>query len=211
MIPAEKVTVIYTKENALRVVKRLDTNIAVPNPIQWQPTITVEIVGMLEDQQTMENYPIYQDYVLVQYLSTICSMKYHGCHTSRKTGSVDWSSWYFSYIRTNRRRKILKSAFSTLLLAPVKLIIIVDTEELYLSPSIPPNSTEKPISADVNVIRLEYEMRIVYEICWISGTIDLVYSGKSTDIPLCRSLKLLMHTGKIPIDLSPHESSHNYR
>lgn len=54
--------------------------------------------------------------------------------------------------------KVIKYAFSTLLLTPVRLLIIVDYYDLYISLSKRRNSIDTSIRADVNVIRFEYEM-----------------------------------------------------
>lgn len=107
--------------------------------------------------------------------------------------------------------KILKTTLATLTATPVRLILIVDSKDLYTSLSTRRNSIDRSIRADVNIIRFEYDMGHVDQICWLPGAVNLADPGTKTDIPLSQSLQLMMHTGKIPIDLSRQENRRNDR
>lgn len=102
--------------------------------------------------------------------------------------------------------KTLKRALSTLLCIPVKLIVVVDSTDIFTSLSTRRNLIDKSIRADENVIRFEYEVRNVDEMCWLPGPVNLADPGTKTTSPLNQSLQLLMNSGIIPIDISRHES-----
>lgn len=66
----------------------------------------------------------------------------------------------------------LKAALSTIMLLPVRFIIIVYSKVLYKSLSTSCNYIDRSIRADVNVIRFEKETGTVDELCWLPGTLN---------------------------------------
>lgn len=104
---------------------------------------------------------------------------------------------------------MLKSVLSILLAMRVKLAILVDSKGLYTSLSSRRNSIDKSILADVNFIRFDYEAGNVDTLCWLPVCVNLAGPGTKKNIPLCKALQLLMHTGQVPLDLS-RQKSHRY-
>lgn len=84
--------------------------------------------------------------------------------------------------------------------------MIVDYKKFYTSLFTRRNSIDRSICADVNIIRFEYEVITIDVVRWILGTVKLADHGTNTDSPICQLLQVLMHFGKIPLDLSRHES-----
>lgn len=101
--------------------------------------------------------------------------------------------------------KILKQAMSTLLGLPIRLIVALDSRDLFTSLSTKRNSVDKSIRAEVNVIRFEYETGNADEIVWIPSRVNLIDPGTNTDSPLVQSLQLTIATDKLSTDLSASE------
>ena len=78
----------------------------------------------------------------------------------------------------------MKRAMSTLLNMPIRLMVALDSRELFSPLSTKRNSIDKSICADVNCIRYEYETRNVDEVIWIPGNVNLTDPGTKTGSPL---------------------------
>ena len=102
--------------------------------------------------------------------------------------------------------KVLKQALSTLLGIPLRLIIALDSLDLFTALSTQKNSIDKSIRADVNVIRYEYETQHADDMIWIPGRVNLTDPGTKTDSPLTQAMIQTMACGKLSIDLSEAEA-----
>lgn len=61
--------------------------------------------------------------------------------------------------------KFLKTALSTLLVVYIKLVIVIDSEDLHTFLSTPCISIDNSICTDINVLRFEYEVGHVNVMC----------------------------------------------
>lgn len=212
MMPSAKVPVLAAQANAIKILKNLGSNITFPKPSKGPHTVTIAVfadAGRLTDhgQLCFVSGLLFGPLALNSTFHTLSWMS----HKSRRPVRSIAAAEVLAASEAIDEGKILKSTFSTLLSSPVRLVIIVDSKDLYTSLSTRRNSVDKSIRADVNLIRFEYEMRTVDEFCWVPGAVNLADPGTKTDSPLCQSLQLLMHSGKIPIDLSRHEARRNDR
>lgn len=96
--------------------------------------------------------------------------------------------------------------FSLLLKIEVKLAEIVDSKNLYTFLSSRQNSIDRSTRANFHVIQLEYEVGNIDELFWLPGSTNLTDSLTKTDSTPCQALQLLMHTRRISLDVSKHES-----
>ena len=61
---------------------------------------------------------------------------------------------------------------------------------------------DKPVQADVNVIRFEFETKKVAFMTWIAGKLNPADVLTKKDFTMLQSLQLILLNGEIPIDLS---------
>lgn len=102
--------------------------------------------------------------------------------------------------------KILKKTMTKVLQVPLRLIVALDSRDLFTSLSTQRNSIDKSIRADINVIRYEYEIRNADDIIWIPAKVILTDPGTKPDSPLTQNMIQTMSCGRIAIDLTAHET-----
>ena len=56
------------------------------------------------------------------------------------------------------------------------------------------------------MIRYEFETHSVDHVVWVPRKVNLADPGTQRDSALCDALRLLLYTGKIPLDLSVAET-----
>lgn len=95
----------------------------------------------------------------------------------------------------------LSKAFSENFRVEVKLLICVDSKELFTYLSTQILSLDKSIRCDVVCIRFEFETGEVDRIIWIPGKVNIADLLKKKDSPLSEVLQLTLTTGRICVDL----------
>lgn len=211
-LPKATVSVLTLQANALRTLKKLQTFICYPRPVGGSHSVTIAIfadAGRLTDHGQLS----YISGLLLGPLQkgSIFHVLSWMSHKSKRPVRSIGAAEILAASEAIDEGKTLKTALSTLLAIPVRLIIIVDSKDLYTSLSTRRNSIDRSIRADVNVIRFEFETGNIDELCWLPGQLNIADPGTKTDSPLCQSLQLLMHDGKLPLDISRHESRRHDR
>lgn len=97
--------------------------------------------------------------------------------------------------------KVLTQSLSVLLDFRLRLLIALDSRDIFTSLGSQRNSVARSIRADFNVIRYEYETRYANEIIWIPGCGNLTDSGTKSDSPLSKALQLIFRTGNFSLDM----------
>ena len=211
-LPDARVSVLSLQANGLKVLKKLGTSISFPKPMKGPHAVSIAVfadAGRLEDhgQLAFVSGLLIGPLALDSTFHTISWMSHKSKRPVRSIAAAE----ILAASAAIDEGKILKSTFSLLMATPIQLVIIVDSKDLYTSLSTHRNSIDKSVRADVNVIRFEYEMGNVDQICWLPGSLDFADPATKTDSLLCQSLQLLMHSGKIPLDLSRQKSRRNDR
>ena len=100
---------------------------------------------------------------------------------------------------------VMKKAFEVLLNINVRLILAVDSKNLYESLSTTHQSSDRSIRAEFSVIGYEFETHNIDQISWIPGKVNLADAVTKQDRCLFQALQLSMFTSKICISLeNPH-------
>ena len=107
--------------------------------------------------------------------------------------------------------KIIKSVTSAIFGINVKLLVATDSKDLFNALSTQRNSIDKSIRGDVNLIRFEYETHSVNTVVWIPGKCNPADPGTKRDSALTDVLRLMLYTGKIPIDFTGSQSRSSQR
>ena len=97
--------------------------------------------------------------------------------------------------------KMLRGAFSMLLGIEIDLIVVLDSKDSFDTLSTCRNATDRSVRADVNVIRFEFETRVVSRMFWTPGKTNLTVPLTKRSSPLIEALQLLLLNSAIPIQL----------
>ena len=97
--------------------------------------------------------------------------------------------------------KMLRGAFSKLLGIEIDLLVVLDSKDLFDTLSTCRNATDRSVRADVNVIRFEFETRVVSRMIWTPGKTNLADPLTKRNSPLIDALQLLLLNSALPISL----------
>lgn len=207
-MPKATVEAIMSQIRYLRLLKQLGTCIVFPSPPR-RGSFTVSVLVFSDAGRTVDHGQL--SYVAGLLLgpmsegSLFYTMSWMSHKSKRPVKSIG-AAEVLAAAEAIDEGKTLKSAMSILLRMPIRLLIALDSRDLFTSLSTQRNSIDKSIRADVNVIRYEYETINADEIIWIPGRVNLSDPGTKTDSPLAQALQLTMSSGKLSLDLSESES-----
>lgn len=145
-------------------------------------------------------------YCLAHFKKDLLSIQYHRLLTNRSLQSAQEELRRYLGLRGNRRKQDHKDHAADSAWCRCRVGRFGRFRRHVQLSAIRHNSIDKLICADINLICFEYEVGNVEPICWIPGAVNLAYPGTERDSPLCEALPLRQFSGKVPIDLSRHES-----
>lgn len=86
----------------------------------------------------------------------------------------------------------MRDSLQILMETEIELWIAVGRKDLYISLSTQRNSIDKSIRADVNIIRFDFETKVLNRMFWIPGRCNLSDPGTKQDSPLQDTLNLAL-------------------
>ena len=97
--------------------------------------------------------------------------------------------------------KMLAKFVEELISTEVKLIVVADSKDLFLTLSTCRMAYDRSIRGDVSSIRFEFATKRVSSMIWVPGKINLADPSTKPNSHLTKTLNLLFESGTLPIDL----------
>lgn len=192
------VSALISQTNALRSLKRLGTSIHFPRQSSSQHFTLSAVVfadaGRHVDygQASIIAGPLLE---MLKEDSTFHCLSWMS-HNSKRPVPSTVAAEILAAAEAIEEGKILKSALSTVFAIKVRLIVAVDSKDLYTTLSTLRNATDRFIRADVNMVRFDFETGNIDEVVWIPGSVNPADPGTKLNSPLTTSLQLALCTGK---------------
>ena len=105
--------------------------------------------------------------------------------------------------------KVIKNAIQFLLNMEIKLILAVDSNNLYEALSTSHTSSDRSIRGEVGVIRYEFETHNVDQIRWIPGKVNLSDALTKPNSSLTEALQLSLFTSTMTITVLESQCRHS--
>ncbi len=207
-LPKANVETLLCQARHLKTLKKLGTTISFPRAPKGKE-VPVSVVVFSDASRTDDRGQLcYIAGLLLGPLqkdSTFYTLSWQS-HRSKRPVKSTPAAEILACSEAIDEGKVLKSVFSKILRISIKLIVVVDSKDLYTSLSTKQNSIDKSIRPDVNCIRFEFETQNVDEIVWIPGSTNLADPGTKPNSPLTIALQLTMFTGRLCMDFEKAEA-----
>lgn len=81
----------------------------------------------------------------------------------------------------------------------LEVIVVLDSRDVYTSLRMQHQSIDRPVVADFNNMRYQFDVGNTDQIQWISGRLDLADPDKKPENLLMQALQLLLFSEKLPL------------
>lgn len=164
-LPSAKVSTLIPQSNAMRTLKKLSTVIFYPRPSHGQHKVSVVLFPDASRFTDHGQFALIAG-ILIGRLQggSVYHVFNRLSHKSKRPVRSIGAAEIFAASDAVEERRVFKRTLYSLLKINDQLIVVVDAQDLFTLFSTQRNSFDRPIRADVNMIRFEYQTGNVDEI-----------------------------------------------